>query len=318
MNYSEKIKQLRKEYNLTQSELANKLFVTRQAVSLWEQGKVEPSKDTLILIKEIFNISVDEWLETNDLEINNKPKNIKVKINYKKIIYLLTIILGVIIIIIGTINIISRINILNPKGYEKSNKITRKETLIINKGNSETIVFEESGKPLIKCDIPNSYNKDTSKEGIYINNNSFIKFNSEYENKTINPLYASKYYSIYENKGYTSYIDMTRKAMYIDLQKVNIFSSKEKILLAGGAKIIRNHICANNNAQYYEIDGGLNEDLNIMRLYGFALHFEDNVWFIFLKNNDKYYYISIKDPQGIGKSSETICKFISTINTTNN
>lgn len=65
MNYSEKIKKLRKENNLTQSELAEKLFVTRQAVSLWEKGKVEPSKDSLILIKELFGISVDEWLENN-------------------------------------------------------------------------------------------------------------------------------------------------------------------------------------------------------------------------------------------------------------
>ena len=66
MDYSEKIKELRKEYKLSQSELAKKLFVSRQAVSLWEQGKTTPSHETLILLKKQFNISIDDWIDNND------------------------------------------------------------------------------------------------------------------------------------------------------------------------------------------------------------------------------------------------------------
>ena len=49
MNIGNKIKELRKTYNLTQEELANKLFVSRQAISLWEQDKASPSKESLLI-----------------------------------------------------------------------------------------------------------------------------------------------------------------------------------------------------------------------------------------------------------------------------
>lgn len=53
---------LRKKNNLTQDELAEKLFVTRQAVSRWETGETTPNIETLKLISREFNLSIDELL----------------------------------------------------------------------------------------------------------------------------------------------------------------------------------------------------------------------------------------------------------------
>lgn len=60
MMISENIKRLRNENGLTQKDLAEKLFVTAQAVSRWENGEVEPSITTVTQIAQIFNVSVDE------------------------------------------------------------------------------------------------------------------------------------------------------------------------------------------------------------------------------------------------------------------
>ncbi len=57
---SKKIKELRLKNNLTQKDLADKLFVTPQAVSRWENGDAEPSATTIDAMAKIFNVSVDE------------------------------------------------------------------------------------------------------------------------------------------------------------------------------------------------------------------------------------------------------------------
>ena len=53
------IKDLRKEKNMTQDELAEKLNVTRQAVSNWENGKTQPDIETLTQLAEVFDVSVE-------------------------------------------------------------------------------------------------------------------------------------------------------------------------------------------------------------------------------------------------------------------
>ena len=58
---------LRKTNNLTQDELAKKLFVTRQAVSRWENGETVPNVDTLKLISNIFDISINSLITDNKL-----------------------------------------------------------------------------------------------------------------------------------------------------------------------------------------------------------------------------------------------------------
>ena len=59
---SNSIKTLRKENHLSQDQLAEKLYVTRQAVSNWENGKNQPYLETLKRIAEVFDVSVERLL----------------------------------------------------------------------------------------------------------------------------------------------------------------------------------------------------------------------------------------------------------------
>ena len=56
---SNSIKKLREERGMTQDELAEKLNVTRQAVSNWETGKTQPDIETLTRLAEIYDVSVE-------------------------------------------------------------------------------------------------------------------------------------------------------------------------------------------------------------------------------------------------------------------
>lgn len=60
--FSELLYELRKEKNLTQSELAEKLGITNKAVSKWETGEAMPDTAQLLPLAEILGVSVDELL----------------------------------------------------------------------------------------------------------------------------------------------------------------------------------------------------------------------------------------------------------------
>ena len=62
MEFSDSIKQLRKDNKLTQEQLASKLHVTRQAISNWENNKNLPDIETLIEIATTFHISLDQLI----------------------------------------------------------------------------------------------------------------------------------------------------------------------------------------------------------------------------------------------------------------
>ena len=56
------IYELRTKKGLSQEELAEKIFVTRQAVSRWETGETIPSIDTLKLLSQLFDVSINTLL----------------------------------------------------------------------------------------------------------------------------------------------------------------------------------------------------------------------------------------------------------------
>lgn len=67
-----RIRKLRIENGMTQKNLADKLFVSAQAVSRWENDEVEPSISTIMELAKIFNISADEILGLDDKDTSEK------------------------------------------------------------------------------------------------------------------------------------------------------------------------------------------------------------------------------------------------------
>lgn len=67
MEFYEKLQQLRKQKNLTQEELAQKLYVSRTAISKWESGRGYPSIDSLKTISGFFSVSIDDLLSGEEL-----------------------------------------------------------------------------------------------------------------------------------------------------------------------------------------------------------------------------------------------------------
>lgn len=59
MRFGEKLSFLRKQRGMTQMELAEKLDISRQAVSRWEQGVSNPSTENLVSIGMLFDVTVD-------------------------------------------------------------------------------------------------------------------------------------------------------------------------------------------------------------------------------------------------------------------
>ncbi len=62
MEIREILKKLREKNNLTQDQLAEHVKVTRQAVSRWETGETQPNTDTLKLLSQEFDVSINTLL----------------------------------------------------------------------------------------------------------------------------------------------------------------------------------------------------------------------------------------------------------------
>ena len=58
-SFAQRLKELRTENNLTQTQLATKLGIRQQSYARYEKGVGEPSLDTLVALSGLYNVSVD-------------------------------------------------------------------------------------------------------------------------------------------------------------------------------------------------------------------------------------------------------------------
>lgn len=75
MTIGEKIKQKRQELKFTQEDIAEKIHVSRQTISSWENSKSLPDVTSLILLSDIYGVSLDELIKGDSMMINNIEKN---------------------------------------------------------------------------------------------------------------------------------------------------------------------------------------------------------------------------------------------------
>ena len=68
MKFHEKLQELRKQKGLSQEALAERLDVSRQAVSKWESGQTYPETEKLILISEIFGVTLDSLVKDGPVQ----------------------------------------------------------------------------------------------------------------------------------------------------------------------------------------------------------------------------------------------------------
>lgn len=80
MNFSEKLLSLRSQAGYSQEVLAEKLNVSRQAISKWELGTTLPETEKLIAIRNLFGVSIDSLLiDTIDLNTNDSMERVVLK-----------------------------------------------------------------------------------------------------------------------------------------------------------------------------------------------------------------------------------------------
>lgn len=127
MNLGNKITELRKQNNLSQEELAEKVGVTRQTISKWELEETTPDINQAKKLSNIFNISLDELTNNNVnniliKKVSNTEKLAGLTIKILKVIGISLIMLFVIFVIIFVIFNIDRIN-------SKDNKVVGKYSI---------------------------------------------------------------------------------------------------------------------------------------------------------------------------------------------
>lgn len=96
MNVSNQIKKFRERDGYSQEFLAEKMFVSRQTISNWENDKSYPDIHNLLIMCQLFKVSLDELVE-DDLK-NVQIKNIKKELDFWTWMMIITMVLGSVLI----------------------------------------------------------------------------------------------------------------------------------------------------------------------------------------------------------------------------
>ena len=141
---SDNIRNFRKKNNMSQDELAEKLNVSRQSVSLWETGQTQPTIDNITALAKIFNVSADMLLNDNTIDssddLQDEPQD---NITSKK---RKTTIIAVITVAVIAIAVAAVIVLLNGNSIKKNNNnsldtsVSQSENVSANNTDRKSVV----------------------------------------------------------------------------------------------------------------------------------------------------------------------------------
>ncbi|MET1248679.1 helix-turn-helix domain-containing protein [Sporolactobacillus sp. STCC-11] len=102
MDLGSRIKEARERLNLSQDELAEKMDISRQAISKWETGKSYPDIEKILKLSDIFNLSLDELVKGDKTFQENLIKEGRMTMSGLTILGYVLVALGIIVSIWGT------------------------------------------------------------------------------------------------------------------------------------------------------------------------------------------------------------------------
>ena len=99
MEVGQRLKGLRAEAHMSQDDLAARVYVSRQTISSWENGKTYPDVQSLLLLSEIFDVTVDSLIK-GDVEVMTKTVDSDVR-TMKRLSYVMTVFIVLTVIACG-------------------------------------------------------------------------------------------------------------------------------------------------------------------------------------------------------------------------
>lgn len=99
MKIGDKLKKARIGKNLTQEEVAEKIFVSRQSISNWENNKTYPDIGNVIALSDLYQISLDELLKGSDNFMEHLEESTNLVKSNKKLMAIIIVALLVMILL---------------------------------------------------------------------------------------------------------------------------------------------------------------------------------------------------------------------------
>ena len=169
------IKRFRKEANLSQEALAEKLGVTRQSVSLWENNQSQPSIETLVSLSKMLNKTTDELLSTTQgfsTEIPARSNENKTKNSTKPLL----IVIAVVLVLIGTICCLWLCRSIFSKNFsEDTNAIAAAEASVV-----KVFCYDHYGNQIATGSGVVLFHKDMIVTNYHVINNAYsIKISTD-------------------------------------------------------------------------------------------------------------------------------------------
>ena len=145
MELGKRILEIRKEHDLTQDELAEICSVTRQTISNWEHGRSYPDLDTLVMISDSFEVSLDALLKGDKEMVSEITKEQK-QGRYHKIKMIIAIAVAVAIFPVTILILQNTFTPLKPSDYQITVREITLDDVTIDK-EKETATYTDPDGP---------------------------------------------------------------------------------------------------------------------------------------------------------------------------
>ena len=324
------IRSLRLEKNMKQQDLANTVFVSRQAVSLWERGKAIPDSSILCLLSDFFGVSVNEILKgekvTRETKKDLEETTLKIideynkkALNIRKLVKISVSTILVLIISFLIYYFVSSYNTIKVYKVEGSSKNFFTNNGIIINTRQKSYIRLGKLQSYIDNDIENVklyYVKDNKKVKIYEDTSTDILITENYgyddyfSKDKVKYILNNIYLEIEYNKDKKERLTLkvtndfsNNKIIYLD--KFNSSSSENNISVLSEFKnkILDSSIYKDNNNYKKEdnsekINFELNDKILIVKCITKSTNMEE-IWYISLVDNTYIEYRKYKEEKEI-------------------